>query len=159
MLDTVWIQTASVIIASEGGVFRISLLPAWPVCFELLTVQYLQLTMRSSLTMGAILGVFAVLMKREILLAVIGDVFVIAALSVMLQVVSYRLRNKKRIFLCAPLHHHYEYKGWPEPKVVLRFWIICLLRAMAGIATLKFQWSIFPKCFLNIAGDKKGHCY
>ncbi len=71
--------------------------------------------------MGAILGVFAVLMKREILFAVIGAVFVIEALSVMMQVVSYRLRNKKRIFLCAPLHHHYEYKGWPEPKVILRF--------------------------------------
>ncbi len=92
-----------------------------------------------SLTLGAILGVAAVLLKREILLGVIGGVFVIEALSVIVQVMSYRLRNKKRVFLCAPLHHHFEYKGWPETKVVLRFWIIGLLCALIGIATLKFQ--------------------
>lgn len=92
-----------------------------------------------SLTLGAILGVSAVLLKREILLGVIGGVFVVEALSVMLQVGSYKLRDKKRLFLCAPLHHHFEYKGWPETKVVLRFWIIGLLLAIIGIATLKFQ--------------------
>ena len=92
-----------------------------------------------SLTMGAILGVSAVLLKRELLLGIIGGVFVIEALSVMLQVGSYKLRNKKRMFLCAPLHHHFEYKGWAETKVVVRFWIIGLLCAIIGIATLKFQ--------------------
>ncbi|NGX46322.1 MAG: Phospho-N-acetylmuramoyl-pentapeptide-transferase [Chlamydiae bacterium] len=92
-----------------------------------------------SLTLGAILGVSAVLLKRELLLGIIGGIFVLEALSVMLQVGSYRLRNKKRIFLCSPLHHHFEYKGWPESKVVLRFWIIGLLLAIIGIATLKFQ--------------------
>lgn len=92
-----------------------------------------------SLTMGAILGVSAVLLKRELLLSIIGGVFVIEALSVMLQVGSYKLRNKKRVFLCSPLHHHFEYKGWAETKVVLRFWIIGLLLAIIGIATLKFQ--------------------
>lgn len=92
-----------------------------------------------SLTLGAILGVSAVLLKREVLLSVIGGVFVIEALSVMLQVGSYKLRDKKRLFLCAPLHHHFEYKGWAETKVVLRFWIIGLLLAIVGIATLKFQ--------------------
>lgn len=92
-----------------------------------------------SLTLGAILGVSSVLLKREILLSIIGGVFVIEALSVMLQVGSYKLRNKKRLFLCAPLHHHFEYKGWAETKVVLRFWIIGLLLAIVGIATLKFQ--------------------
>ncbi len=92
-----------------------------------------------SLTLGAILGVSAVLLKRELLLTIIGGVFVIEALSVMLQVGSYKLRNKKRLFLCAPLHHHFEYKGWAETKVVLRFWIIGLLLAIIGIATLKFQ--------------------
>ena len=65
--------------------------------------------------------------------------FVVEALSVILQVGSYKLRNKKRIFLCAPLHHHFEYKGWAESKVVLRFWIASLLLAILGIATLKFQ--------------------
>jgi phospho-N-acetylmuramoyl-pentapeptide-transferase len=57
----------------------------------------------------------------------------------MLQVGSYRLRKKKRLFLCAPLHHHFEYKGWAETKVVIRFWIVSLLLALIGIASLKFQ--------------------
>ncbi len=92
-----------------------------------------------SLTLGALLGVSAVLLKREILLVLIGGVFVIEGVSVILQVGSYRLRNKKRIFLCAPIHHHFEYKGWHETKVVLRFWILGLLLAIVGVATLKFQ--------------------
>jgi len=92
-----------------------------------------------SLTLGGIIGVSAVLMKREFLLGIVGGIFVVEALSVILQVLSYRLRNKKRIFLCAPLHHHFEYKGWPETKVVIRFWIVGLLLAIIGIASLKFQ--------------------
>ena len=92
-----------------------------------------------SLTLGAILGVCAVLLKRELLLSIIGGVFVIEALSVMLQVCGYKFLGKRRIFLCAPLHHHFEYKGWPETKVVVRFWIVGLLLAIVGIATLKFQ--------------------
>lgn len=92
-----------------------------------------------SLTLGAIIGVVAVLLDREILLAIVGGVFVAEALSVILQVVSYKLRNKKRIFLCSPLHHHFEYKGWHETKIVIRFWIISLLLAILGIASLKFQ--------------------
>lgn len=92
-----------------------------------------------SLSLGGIIGVCAVLLRREFLLALVGGIFVIEALSVILQVGSYKLRNKKRIFLCAPLHHHFEYKGWPETKVVLRFWIIGLLLAIIGIASLKFQ--------------------
>ena len=92
-----------------------------------------------SLTLGAILGVSAVLLKRELLLSIIGGIFVIEAISVMLQVGGYRFFNKRRIFLCAPLHHHFEYQGWPETKVVLRFWIVGLLLAIVGIATLKFQ--------------------
>lgn len=92
-----------------------------------------------SLTLGGIIGVAAVLLKREFLLGIVGGIFVAEALSVILQVASYRLRNKKRIFLCAPLHHHFEYKGWPETKVVIRFWIIGLLLAIIGVASLKFQ--------------------
>lgn len=92
-----------------------------------------------SLTLGGIIGVSAVLLKRELLLGIIGGIFVAEALSVILQVGSYKLRNKKRIFLIAPLHHHYEYKGWPETKVVIRFWIIGLLLGILGIASLKFQ--------------------
>jgi phospho-N-acetylmuramoyl-pentapeptide-transferase len=92
-----------------------------------------------SLALGGIIGVSAVLLKREMLLAVIGGIFVAEALSVILQVGSYKLRNKKRIFLCAPLHHHFEYKGWPETKVVVRFWIVGLLLAIIGMVSLKFQ--------------------
>jgi phospho-N-acetylmuramoyl-pentapeptide-transferase len=92
-----------------------------------------------SLTLGAILGVCAVLLKKELLLSIIGGVFVIEACSVILQVASFRLFNKKRIFLCTPLHHHFEYQGWSETKVVIRFWIIGLLCAIIGLATLKFQ--------------------
>ena len=92
-----------------------------------------------SLALGGILGVSAALLRRELLLALAGGIFVMEALSVILQVGSYKLRNKKRIFLCAPLHHHFEYKGWPETKVVLRFWIIGLILALIGVASLKFQ--------------------
>jgi phospho-N-acetylmuramoyl-pentapeptide-transferase len=92
-----------------------------------------------SLALGGILGVAAVLLRREVLLALVGGVFVAETLSVILQVASYKLRDKKRIFLCAPLHHHFEYKGWPETKVVLRFWIIGLLLAVIGAISLKIQ--------------------
>jgi phospho-N-acetylmuramoyl-pentapeptide-transferase len=92
-----------------------------------------------SLALGGIIGVSAVLLKRELLLGLVGGVFLAEALSVILQVWSYKVRNKKRIFLCAPLHHHFEYMGWPETKVVIRFWIVGLLLAILGIASLKFQ--------------------
>lgn len=92
-----------------------------------------------SMTLGSILGVSAVMLRKEILLAMIGGVFVIEALSVILQVCSYKFRNKKRLFLCSPLHHHFEYKGLSETKIVTRFWIIGILLAIFGIATLKFQ--------------------
>ncbi len=92
-----------------------------------------------SLTLGGIIGVSAVLLRRELLLGIVGAIFVVEALSVIGQVISYRFFNKKRIFLCAPLHHHFEYKGWPETKIVIRFWIIGLLLAIIGVASLKFQ--------------------
>lgn len=92
-----------------------------------------------SLTLGGILGVTAVLLKREFFLGLVGAIFVAEALSVIMQVASYKLRDKKRIFLCAPLHHHFEYKGWPESKVVIRFWIIGLLLSLFGLASMKFQ--------------------
>lgn len=92
-----------------------------------------------SLTLGAILGTSAVLLRREFLLALIGGLFVIEALSVIMQVVSFRLRNGRRIFLCAPIHHHFEYKGHSETKIVLRFWIIGFILAIIGLASIKFQ--------------------
>ncbi len=92
-----------------------------------------------SLALGGILGISAVCLRREVILAIAGAVFVMEAASVILQVLSYRYRNKKRIFLCAPLHHHFEYKGWPETKVVIRFWIMSLLFAIIAVASLKLQ--------------------
>lgn len=92
-----------------------------------------------SLALGGILGVSAVCLRREVILAIAGGIFVLEALSVIFQVLSYRYRNKKRVFLCAPLHHHFEYKGWPETKVVIRFWIISLLFAIIAVASLKLQ--------------------
>lgn len=92
-----------------------------------------------SLALGGIIGVAAVLLRREAFLGLVGGIFVAETLSVIIQVVSFRYRNKKRVFLCTPLHHHFECKGWPESKVVIRFWIIGLLLAIVGITSLKFQ--------------------
>jgi phospho-N-acetylmuramoyl-pentapeptide-transferase len=92
-----------------------------------------------SLALGAILGVSATLLRREFLFALVGGVFVVETLSVIIQVAVFKLRNGKRVFLCTPLHHHFEYKKWPETKVVLRFWIVSLLLCLIGIMSLKLQ--------------------
>ena len=91
-----------------------------------------------SLSLGGALGTVAVLSKNEFLFVLIGGIFVIEALSVILQVGSYKLR-KKRIFKMAPIHHHFELKGWPEPKVIVRFWIISIFLAILSVATLKMR--------------------
>ena len=91
-----------------------------------------------SLALGGALGVVAVLVRQEFLLFIMGGVFVMETLSVMLQVGSYKLR-KKRIFRMAPIHHHYELKGWPEPRVIIRFWIISLMLVLLGLVTLKLR--------------------
>lgn len=92
-----------------------------------------------SLALGAVLGVIAVLVRQEILLVIMGGVFVMETLSVILQVASYKLRGGRRIFLMAPIHHHYELKGWPEPRVIVRFWIVSLFLVLLGLATLKLR--------------------
>jgi phospho-N-acetylmuramoyl-pentapeptide-transferase len=91
-----------------------------------------------SLALGGALGVIAVVTKHEIVLAIVGGVFVAEALSVIIQVLYYK-RTGKRVFLMAPIHHHYEKKGWAEPQIVIRFWIISLVLAMIGLATLKVR--------------------
>jgi len=91
-----------------------------------------------ALALGGALGTVAVLIKRELLLAIVGALFVAEALSVIIQVVSFKLR-KKRVFRMAPLHHHFEMRGWAEPKVVVRFWILGMLLALVSISTLKLQ--------------------
>ncbi len=91
-----------------------------------------------SLALGGALGTVAVMLKKELLLFLIGGIFVAEALSVIIQVVSYKLRHK-RVFRMAPIHHHFELKGWPESRVVVRFWIMGVLLALLSLSTLKLQ--------------------
>lgn len=91
-----------------------------------------------SLAMGAALGVVAVIVRQELVLLIMGGIFVAETVSVILQVASFRLTGK-RIFRMAPLHHHFELKGWPEPKVIVRFWIITVILVLIGLATLKLR--------------------
>lgn len=92
-----------------------------------------------SLSLGAALGVLAVIVRQEIVFIIMSGVFVMEAVSVILQVGSYKLRNGKRIFKMAPIHHHFELKGWPEPRIIVRFWIITLILVLVGLATLKVR--------------------
>ncbi len=91
-----------------------------------------------SLSLGGTLGIIAVCTKHEILLAVVGGIFVLETLSVILQVGSFKLRGK-RIFAMAPIHHHYEKIGWSEPKIIVRFWIVSIVLAMIALSTLKLR--------------------
>lgn len=91
-----------------------------------------------SLALGGALGAIAVCAKHEIVLAIVGGLFVVEALSVIIQVLYFK-RTGKRVFLMAPIHHHFEKKGWAEPQIVIRFWIISLILAMMGLATLKVR--------------------
>ncbi|HAQ49932.1 MAG TPA: phospho-N-acetylmuramoyl-pentapeptide-transferase [Gammaproteobacteria bacterium] len=91
-----------------------------------------------ALALGAALGCIAVLVRQELILLIMGGVFVIETLSVVVQVLSYRIRGK-RVFLMAPIHHHYELKGWPEPRIIVRFWIITVVLVLIGLASLKIR--------------------
>ena len=91
-----------------------------------------------ALALGAMLGVMAVIVRQEIVLAIMGGVFVMETVSVMLQVASFKLTGR-RIFRMAPIHHHFELKGWPEPKIIVRFWIITVILVLIGLATLKIR--------------------
>jgi phospho-N-acetylmuramoyl-pentapeptide-transferase len=91
-----------------------------------------------SLALGGALGAIAVSTKHELVLGIIGGLFVVEALSVIIQVLYFK-RTGKRVFLMAPIHHHYEKKGWSEPQIVIRFWIIAVILAMIGLATLKLR--------------------
>jgi phospho-N-acetylmuramoyl-pentapeptide-transferase len=92
-----------------------------------------------SLSLGAALGTVAVITKQEILLVLVGGLFVVEALSVIFQVSFFKMTSGRRIFRMAPLHHHFELKGWPEPKVIVRFWIIAIALALLAMSTLKLR--------------------
>jgi phospho-N-acetylmuramoyl-pentapeptide-transferase len=91
-----------------------------------------------SLALGGGLGMCAVFTKNEMLSVILGGVFFLEAVSVVVQVTSFKLTGK-RVFLMAPIHHHYEKKGWPEPKIIVRFWIISVLLALVGLSSLKLR--------------------
>lgn len=91
-----------------------------------------------ALGLGASLGVIAIIVRQEIVLAIMGGIFVLETVSVMMQVASFKLTGK-RIFRMAPIHHHFELKGWPEPRVIVRFWIISFVLVLCGLATLKLR--------------------
>ena len=91
-----------------------------------------------SLALGGVLGAVAVVTKHEIVLAIVGGLFVLEAVSVIVQVVSFKLTGK-RVFLMAPIHHHFEQLGWTEPQIVIRFWIIAVMLALVGLSTLKLR--------------------
>jgi phospho-N-acetylmuramoyl-pentapeptide-transferase len=91
-----------------------------------------------ALPIGALLGTVAVLIKQEFAFAIIGGLFVLETVSVIVQVASFKLTGK-RVFKMAPLHHHFEKQGWPETTIVVRFWIIAILLAFVGLATLKLR--------------------
>jgi phospho-N-acetylmuramoyl-pentapeptide-transferase len=91
-----------------------------------------------ALALGAALGTIAVIVRQELILVVMGGIFVIETLSVMIQVASFKLTGK-RVFRMAPIHHHFELKGWPEPRVIVRFWIISVVLVLVGLATLKVR--------------------
>ncbi len=91
-----------------------------------------------SLSLGGAIGTIAVITKQEIVLIIVGGIFVMEALSVIVQVTSFRLYGK-RVFRMAPIHHHFELKGWPEPKIIVRFWIVSIILALIGLSTLKLR--------------------
>ena len=91
-----------------------------------------------SLSVGGALGTVSVITKHELVLAIVGGLFVLETISVIVQVVSFKLTGR-RVFQMAPLHHHFEKKGWAEPTIVIRFWIIASILALIGLATLKLR--------------------
>jgi phospho-N-acetylmuramoyl-pentapeptide-transferase len=92
-----------------------------------------------ALALGGILGTVALVTKEEILLGIVGGLFVVEALSVILQVGFFKVSNGRRIFRMAPIHHHFELKGWPEPKVIVRFWIISIVLGLLSLSALKLR--------------------
>ena len=91
-----------------------------------------------ALAMGASLGLIAVLVRQELVFCLMAGIFVMETVSVILQVASFKLTGR-RIFRMAPIHHHFELKGWPEPRVIVRFWIIAVMLAIASLSTLKLR--------------------
>jgi len=133
-LDIPYIKGAGELVVFCGAIFGAGLGFLW---FNTYPAQVFMGDV-GALALGAALGVIAVIVRQELVLFIMGGVFVIEAISVILQVGSFKLRGK-RIFRMAPIHHHYELKGWAEPKIIVRFWIITIILVLVGLATLKVR--------------------
>lgn len=135
-----YLQILFVPCASELSIFCASIVGA-SIGFLWFNAQPAEIFMgdTGSLSLGGALGVVSVITKHEIVLAIIGGLFVIETLSVIIQVYYFKISGGKRIFKMAPLHHHFEKNGWPESKVVIRFWIIALIFALIGLSSLKLR--------------------
>ena len=92
-----------------------------------------------SLAIGGAIGMVAILSKQEVVLLLVGGLFVIEAMSVIIQVGFFKVTGGKRVFRMAPLHHHFELSGWAEPKIIVRFWILSIMFALMGLGTLKLR--------------------
>ena len=134
-----WLQIPHVAYAGEVTIYALALVGAG-LGFLWYNAYPAQIFMgdTGSLSLGGTLAIMAIVTKHEFLLALVGGIFVLEAVSVILQVGSYKLR-KKRIFAMAPIHHHYEKKGWSEPKIIVRFWIISVVLALVALSTLKLR--------------------
>ena len=133
-LDIPYIQGVGELVIFCGAIFGAGLGFLW---FNTYPAQVFMGDV-GALSLGAALGIVAVIVRQELVLFIMGGVFVMEAVSVILQVGSYKLRGK-RIFRMAPIHHHFELKGWAEPKVIVRFWIITIILVLIGLATLKVR--------------------
>ncbi len=133
-LDIPYIQGVGELVIFCGAIFGAGLGFLW---FNTYPAQVFMGDV-GALSLGAALGIVAVIVRQELVLLIMGGVFVMEAVSVILQVGSYKLRGK-RIFRMAPIHHHFELKGWAEPKVIVRFWIITIILVLIGLATLKVR--------------------
>jgi len=133
-LDIPYIQGVGELVIFCGAIFGAGLGFLW---FNTYPAQVFMGDV-GALSLGAALGIVAVIVRQELVLFIMGGVFVMEAVSVILQVGSYKLRGK-RVFRMAPIHHHFELKGWAEPKVIVRFWIITIILVLIGLATLKVR--------------------
>ena len=133
-LGVAHIPHAAEVVVLAGGVLGAILGFLWFNCYP----ASVFMGDTGSLPLGGLLGYFAIVCRQELMLVVVGGVFVVEAASVLLQIGSCRLRGK-RLLLCAPLHHHFQFLGWPENKIVVRFWIASALAAIAGLGIVKLD--------------------
>ena len=138
--DAAWVEWVSTYITGPiGQIFlRLIFMLVIPLLVSALIVGITEMGDIGALALGAALGTIAVIVRQELVALIMGGIFVVETASVIIQVASFKMTGK-RVFRMAPIHHHYELKGWAEPKVIVRFWIISFILVLAGLATLKLR--------------------